>query len=107
MSNDTATTPPAADKAGAANTRKVFIKTYGCQMNVYDSGRMADVLARDGYQVAETPEGADLVLSVSDAATGEELGRAPSVVGFSLESGTLVAYTRHGVQDIDLTKEGA
>ncbi len=54
-----------------------------------------------------TTEGADLVLSVSDAATGEELGRAPSVVGFSLESGTLVAYTRHGVQDIDLMKEGA
>ena len=27
------------------NTKKVFIKTYGCQMNVYDSERMADVLA--------------------------------------------------------------
>ncbi len=45
-----------------AEAKTVFIKTYGCQMNVYDSGRMADVLARDGYQVAETPEGADLVL---------------------------------------------
>ncbi len=43
-------------------TRRVFIKTYGCQMNVYDSGRMADVLAAEGYGAAERPEDADLVL---------------------------------------------
>ena len=49
-----------------------------------------------------TTEGADLVLSVSDATTGTELGRAASVVGFSLDGETLVAYTRHGVQEIDL-----
>ncbi len=42
--------------------RKVFIKTYGCQMNVYDSDRMAEVLARDGYSSIEGPEEADLVL---------------------------------------------
>ncbi len=42
--------------------RQVFIKTYGCQMNVYDSGRMADVLAADGYSAAERPEDADLIL---------------------------------------------
>ncbi|MYZ47426.1 tRNA (N6-isopentenyl adenosine(37)-C2)-methylthiotransferase MiaB [Propylenella binzhouense] len=45
-----------------AEAKKVFIKTYGCQMNVYDSGRMADVLAREGYEAAEAPEGADLVV---------------------------------------------
>jgi tRNA-2-methylthio-N6-dimethylallyladenosine synthase len=44
------------------NPKSVFIKTYGCQMNVYDSGRMADILAREGYSAAETPETADLVL---------------------------------------------
>jgi tRNA-2-methylthio-N6-dimethylallyladenosine synthase len=43
-------------------TRKVFIKTYGCQMNVYDSERMADVLARDGFRPTERAEDADLVL---------------------------------------------
>ncbi|MCF1504977.1 tRNA (N6-isopentenyl adenosine(37)-C2)-methylthiotransferase MiaB [Afifella sp. H1R] len=42
--------------------RKVFIKTYGCQMNVYDSDRMTDVLARDGYDAVETAEDADLIV---------------------------------------------
>jgi tRNA-2-methylthio-N6-dimethylallyladenosine synthase len=43
-------------------TRRVFIKTYGCQMNVYDSERMADVLAGAGYAPTETPDDADLLL---------------------------------------------
>ncbi|MBL0934552.1 MAG: tRNA (N6-isopentenyl adenosine(37)-C2)-methylthiotransferase MiaB [Rhizobiaceae bacterium] len=47
---------------GSAETRKVFVKTYGCQMNVYDSQRMSDALAADGYQPTETIEDADLVL---------------------------------------------
>ena len=42
--------------------QKLYIKTYGCQMNVYDSGRMADVLAPLGYTLADTPEGADMVI---------------------------------------------
>ena len=43
-------------------TKKLFVKTYGCQMNVYDSARMADVLAAHGYASVETPEEADLVI---------------------------------------------
>ncbi|MHA1113974.1 MAG: tRNA (N6-isopentenyl adenosine(37)-C2)-methylthiotransferase MiaB, partial [Alphaproteobacteria bacterium] len=42
--------------------KKLFIKTYGCQMNVYDSDRMADVLAPLGYERIAAPEGADMVI---------------------------------------------
>ncbi len=42
--------------------KKLFIKTYGCQMNVYDSARMADVLAPLGYTATETAEEADMVI---------------------------------------------
>ncbi len=43
-------------------TKKLFIKTYGCQMNVYDSARMADVLAPLGYAGADVAEDADMVI---------------------------------------------
>ena len=43
-------------------TKRVFIKTYGCQMNVYDSARMAELVAPLGYTSSETPDGADLVI---------------------------------------------
>ncbi|MFI4987648.1 MAG: tRNA (N6-isopentenyl adenosine(37)-C2)-methylthiotransferase MiaB [Alphaproteobacteria bacterium] len=43
-------------------TRKLFIKTYGCQMNFYDSARMAEVLAPLGYAPAAAAEEADLVI---------------------------------------------
>ena len=43
--------------------KKVFIKTFGCQMNEYDSDKMADVLAAsEGYVKTDTPEDADIVL---------------------------------------------
>jgi tRNA-2-methylthio-N6-dimethylallyladenosine synthase len=47
---------------GAAPHRRLFIKSYGCQMNVYDAERMADVLAPLGYELAEAADGADLVV---------------------------------------------
>jgi tRNA-2-methylthio-N6-dimethylallyladenosine synthase len=44
-------------------TRKVFIKTFGCQMNEYDSDKMADVLgAAEGFEKTQDPEEADLIL---------------------------------------------
>jgi len=46
----------------ASVTRKLFIKTYGCQMNAYDSARMADVLAPLGYAPCEAADGADMVI---------------------------------------------
>ena len=48
--------------SGTAPLKRLYIKTYGCQMNVYDSERMADMLAPLGYGMAEAPEGADLVV---------------------------------------------
>jgi tRNA-2-methylthio-N6-dimethylallyladenosine synthase len=42
--------------------KKLYIKTYGCQMNVYDSARMADALAPMGYAPAETAEDADMII---------------------------------------------
>jgi tRNA-2-methylthio-N6-dimethylallyladenosine synthase len=45
-----------------SQTKRVFIKSYGCQMNVYDSERMADILAPLGYSQTEAPDGADLVV---------------------------------------------
>jgi tRNA-2-methylthio-N6-dimethylallyladenosine synthase len=42
--------------------KRLHVITWGCQMNVYDSGRMADVLAPLGYGPAAEPEGADMVI---------------------------------------------
>jgi tRNA-2-methylthio-N6-dimethylallyladenosine synthase len=46
----------------SASKKKLYIKTYGCQMNVYDSTRMADVLAPIGYETTDAPDGADMVI---------------------------------------------
>lgn len=46
----------------AATRKRLFLRTWGCQMNVYDSARMADVLAPLGYAPIEAPEGADMVI---------------------------------------------
>ena len=44
-------------------SKKLFIKTFGCQMNEYDSSMMADVLREShGYELTEAPEDADLLL---------------------------------------------
>ena len=42
--------------------KKLHIKTYGCQMNVYDSDRMADVLAPLGYRTTDQADDADMVI---------------------------------------------
>ena len=42
--------------------RKLYVKSYGCQMNVYDSHRMADLLAPEGFVETQAPEDADLII---------------------------------------------
>jgi tRNA-2-methylthio-N6-dimethylallyladenosine synthase len=46
----------------ASPARRVFIKSFGCQMNVYDSQRMADIAGREGYEEATAIEDADLIV---------------------------------------------
>ncbi|MFP4314284.1 MAG: tRNA (N6-isopentenyl adenosine(37)-C2)-methylthiotransferase MiaB [Alphaproteobacteria bacterium] len=62
--------------------KKLFIKTWGCQMNVYDSNRMADILSPLGYKTVDSPEGADMIIlntcHIREKATDKvfsELGR--------------------------------
>ncbi|MGB8817740.1 MAG: tRNA (N6-isopentenyl adenosine(37)-C2)-methylthiotransferase MiaB [Rhizobiaceae bacterium] len=53
---------PAIETEAAAPRRKVLVKTYGCQMNAYDSTRMADALVKSGYDETQSLDDADLVL---------------------------------------------
>ena len=50
------------DRPERGGKKRLFIRSWGCQMNVYDSARMADVLAPLGYAPVETPEAADMVV---------------------------------------------
>jgi tRNA-2-methylthio-N6-dimethylallyladenosine synthase len=77
-----------------APSKRLFIKTYGCQMNVYDSERIADVLAPLGYGVTQTPEDADMVVlntcHIREKATEKvysELGRIKALKVEKAESG--------------------
>jgi tRNA-2-methylthio-N6-dimethylallyladenosine synthase len=71
-----------------ASAKRVFIRTYGCQMNVYDSDRMADVLRPLGYALADRPDEADLVVlntchirEHASEKTYSELGRLRDLKG--------------------------
>jgi tRNA-2-methylthio-N6-dimethylallyladenosine synthase len=54
--------PAAPRRLKTRLTKKLFIKSYGCQMNVYDSARMADVLAPLGFEPVDRPEAADFII---------------------------------------------
>ena len=45
-----------------SDPRKLYIKTYGCQMNVYDSERMSEALGPNGYVTVDSPNEADMIL---------------------------------------------
>ena len=52
-----------ADTTDTSRTpKKLFVKTYGCQMNVYDSERMVEALGGKGYTQTDTPDDADMIL---------------------------------------------
>lgn len=57
------TTPSLSSLSDKQNSsKKLYVKTYGCQMNVYDSERMTDIMAPLGYEAVDTSEDADLVI---------------------------------------------
>jgi tRNA-2-methylthio-N6-dimethylallyladenosine synthase len=77
-----------------APPKRLFIKSYGCQMNVYDAERMADVLRPLGYRLTDDAEGADLVVlntcHIREKATEKvysELGRIKAMKARKVESG--------------------
>ncbi len=69
--------------ANAQNkAKKLYIKTWGCQMNVYDSNRMSDILSSLGYKTVDTPQDVDMMIlntcHIREKATDKvfsELGR--------------------------------
>ena len=57
------TTDPLAVPDLVSNPKKVFIRTFGCQMNEYDSDKMLDVLGQErGAVITKTAEEADIIL---------------------------------------------
>ena len=61
MAPDSETRDRETSERGAPR-QKVFVKSYGCQMNVYDAQRMTDLLAPEGYRETSAIEDADLVI---------------------------------------------
>ena len=61
--HEAADAPDAPDAPVRAGTKKVYIRTFGCQMNEYDSDKMSDLLrAAEGYERTDDPGAADLIL---------------------------------------------
>src|ERR1700729_1915537 len=80
--------------SASAPKKRLYIKTYGCQMNVYDSERMADVLRPLGYGLTDAAEGADLVVlntcHIREKATEKvysELGKLKEMKAARAEAG--------------------
>src|SRR5437868_7715243 len=83
--------------------RKLFVKSYGCQMNVYDSHRMADTLAPEGFVETSTPDDADLIIlntcHIRENATQKvysELGRLRELKDAAAQEGRKVTIAVAG-----------
>src|SRR5437016_2184615 len=85
------------------NERKLYVKSYGCQMNVYDSGRMADLLAPEGFVETGAAEDADLIIlntcHIREKAAEKvysELGRVRQLKEAAAQSGRRVTVAVAG-----------
>ena len=86
-----------------AQPKRLYIKSYGCQMNVYDSQRMAEILRPLGYVSTDGPEGADLVVlntcHIREKATEKvysELGRIRRMKARKAEDGGVMTVAVAG-----------
>ena len=74
--------------------RKLYIETYGCQMNVSDSEVVASIMQTDGYTIIDKPEGADAIFvntcSVRDNAEQRVLGRLRYFQSFRKKNKSLI-----------------
>jgi tRNA-2-methylthio-N6-dimethylallyladenosine synthase len=88
---------------GMSRPRKLYVKSYGCQMNVYDSRRMADTLAPAGFVETATPDDADLVIlntcNIREKAAEKvysELGRIRAIKDIAAREGRRVVIAIAG-----------
>ena len=74
-------------------TKRVYIETYGCQMNVADTELMLGVLAREGYERVDAPDDADVMLvntcAVRDNAELRVAGRVGELQRFKRQGDVL------------------
>ena len=77
-----------------ASAKRVYVETYGCQMNVSDGELMEGILAARGYTIVENPEEADVVLvntcAIREHAERRVLGRVSQLNGLKRENPDLV-----------------
>ncbi len=71
----------AAHTAETGQTRRAFVLTFGCQQNEADSEKIAGMAAEMGYQLTDTPEGADLIMVNTCAIREHAERRALSIIG--------------------------
>lgn len=80
--------------SGTAADRKVYIETYGCQMNVADTEVVASVMNTVGYDIADTVEDADAILlntcSIRDNAEQKIISRLQALCSLRRKSGRLI-----------------
>ncbi|SVD53168.1 uncharacterized protein METZ01_LOCUS406022, partial [marine metagenome] len=77
-----------------ASVKRVYVETYGCQMNVSDGELMEGILAARGYEIVGNPEEADVVLvntcAIREHAERRVLGRVSQLNGLKRENPDLV-----------------
>src|SRR5450756_2810741 len=91
--------PPGSNASGMSRTRKVHVKSFGCQMNVYDSHRMADTLAPPGYSETARIEDADLVILNTCNIREKAVDKLYSEIGRIRELKDCLLYTSDAADD--------